>query len=45
MENKSINLTPQNNDDSFLSRLFTEINGLINWDWKVDDIEKICTCI
>ncbi len=31
----------QNNDTSFyFPRLYTELNGLINWDWNILDIEK-----
>lgn len=38
---KPIAAVKQENDKSFYyPRLFTEINGAINWDWDIDNIEK-----
>ena len=38
--NNNIPSIEQNNDRSFYyPRLFTEINGIINWDWDIDSIE------
>jgi len=41
INNNQISSTPQENDKSlYFPRLFTEKNGLINWDWAVEDVEK-----
>jgi len=29
-----------NNDSYYFPRLFTEVNGVINWDWDIQSIEK-----
>ena len=39
--NYSFNKVRQNNDESiYLSRLYTKINGAINWNWESDEIER-----
>lgn len=41
VKNKPIVLSPQNNDASiYLPRLYTEINGAIDWDWDAEDVER-----
>ena len=38
---RPIHLQPQNEEFStYLPRLFTEINGAINWDWTAEEIER-----
>ena len=38
---KPITAVDQENDKSYYyPRLFTEINGVINWDWDIDQIER-----
>ncbi len=39
--NKSITAIKQDNDKSYYyPRLYTEVNGIINWDWDIYSIEK-----
>ena len=39
--NKKINAIKQENDKSYYyPRLHTEINGIINWDWNIEEIER-----
>jgi methionyl-tRNA formyltransferase len=39
--NYSFDKVRQNNDESiYLSRLYTKINGAINWNWESDEIER-----
>ena len=39
--NKLITAVEQENNKSYYyPRLFTEINGIINWDWDIDQIER-----
>ena len=41
LENENINAISQENDKSYYyPRLFTEINGAINWDWEVYSVER-----
>jgi len=41
INNKPLIPIKQNNDESYYyPRLFTEINGLINWDWDIESIER-----
>lgn len=39
---KSINIKPvnqENNKSYYYPRLYTEVNGIINWNWDIDNIE------
>lgn len=41
LKSEKVPSIPQENDKSFyFPRLFTELNGLINWDWDVSSVER-----
>lgn len=38
---RAIKMVPQHNDEStYLPRLYTELNGAIDWSWNADEIER-----